>query len=124
MFFSKIDYITQSTQKQTPQVGGGVAHSIPSVNRPAGHSLALKLRKACFRLLIVEPVTPKADDVSNQMGATKPILKRTTRVRLNIGWGVRAKRELLLCCFCDIISTNMERENEKNNNCSCQLFYM
>ena len=22
---------------------------------PAGHSLALKLRKACFRLLIVEP---------------------------------------------------------------------
>ena len=57
----------------------------------APHSLALKLRKACFRLLIVEPVTPKADDVSNQTGATKPILKRTTRVRLNIGWSARIR---------------------------------
>ena len=57
----------------------------------ASHSLALKLRKACFRLLIVEPVTPKADDVSNQTCATKLILKRTTRVRLNIGWGARIR---------------------------------
>ena len=33
----------------------------------------------------------KADDVSNQTGATKPILKRTTRVRLNIGWSARIR---------------------------------
>ena len=34
-----------------------VAHpeGFPRYFIPAGHSLALKLRKACFRLLIVEP---------------------------------------------------------------------
>ena len=48
----------------------------------APHSLALKLREACFRLLIVEPVTPKADDVSNQTGDPKAKIK-PAKCRLN-----------------------------------------
>lgn len=57
----------------------------------APHSLALKLRKACFRLLIVEPVTPRRTMFQIKRAVHKPILKRTTRVRLNIGWSARIR---------------------------------
>ena len=46
----------------------GYADTVP-------HSLALKLRKACFRLLIVEPVTPKADDDFKSNGRDEPNIK-------------------------------------------------
>ena len=58
-----------------------------------GSTVTILLRFSCKIYLL-------SNNVSNQTGATKPILKRTTRVRLNIGWSVLAFLGLVISLIC------------------------